>query len=75
MAWLRADDLRDIGATTVRHLCKLLEAIAALAQPCTEPDLNLLIANAMPYTGHPEWSAHGYTRQQELANQPSALGT
>jgi class 3 adenylate cyclase/tetratricopeptide (TPR) repeat protein len=34
---LTADDLRDIGVTTVGHRRKLLEAIAALAEPALAP--------------------------------------
>ena len=32
---LTADDLKDIGVTTVGHRRKLLEAIAALAEPAS----------------------------------------
>ena len=34
---LTADDLKDIGVTTVGHRRKLLEAIAALAEPALAP--------------------------------------
>ena len=34
---LTADDLKDIGVTTVGHRRKLLEAIAALAEPASAP--------------------------------------
>ena len=34
---LTADDLKDIGVTTVGHRRKLLEAIAALAEPAVAP--------------------------------------
>ena len=34
---LTADDLKDIGVTTVGHRRKLLEAIAALAEPASVP--------------------------------------
>ena len=34
---LTADDLKDIGVITVGHRRKLLEAIAALAEPASAP--------------------------------------
>ncbi len=34
---LTADDLKDIGVTIVGHRRKLLEAIAALAEPASAP--------------------------------------
>ena len=36
---LTADDLKDIGVTTVGHRRKLLEAIAALAEPASAPQV------------------------------------
>jgi hypothetical protein len=38
---LTADDLKDIGVTTVGHRRKLLEAIAALAEPAPAPQAEL----------------------------------
>jgi class 3 adenylate cyclase/predicted ATPase len=38
---LTADDLKDIGVTTVGHRRKLLEAIAALAEPASAPQAEL----------------------------------
>ena len=36
---LTADDLKDLGVTTVGHRRKLLEAIAALAEPASVPQV------------------------------------
>jgi class 3 adenylate cyclase len=38
---LTADDLKDIGVTTVGHRRKLLDAITALAEPASEPPVEL----------------------------------
>ena len=40
---LTADDLKDIGVTIVGHRRKLLEAIAALAEPASAPHAELSI--------------------------------
>jgi class 3 adenylate cyclase len=46
---LTADDLKDIGVTTVGHRRKLLEAIAALAEPASALQAELSApAEAMP---------------------------
>jgi hypothetical protein len=46
---LTADDLKDIGVTTVGHRRKLLDAITALAEPASAPPVELgALAEAAP---------------------------
>ena len=47
---LTADDLKDLGVTTVGHRRKLLEAIAALAEPASVPQ----VVRALQPRPHPE---------------------
>ena len=47
---LTADDLKDIGVTTVGHRRKLLEAIAALAEPASAPQAK----DRVPQPLHPK---------------------
>ena len=52
---LTADDLKDIGVTTVGHRRKLLEAIAALAEPALAPQAEASAqAEAAPKARHAE---------------------